>query len=143
MAFLILILAILIGVYLFLQIQRQQTHQTKQTIRYIDPSVVNEFVQHTGQSDILGNDFIILDVRLPREYRRGHIRKALNYDFLDPDFAHQIKRLDKAQQYIICAERDSRSLKAIEVLQAKGFGDLYVLTGGMLEWNMQNYPIEK
>lgn len=143
MVLMIFVLVVLLAILFLLRNQRQHKIEKGATIRHLDASVVYEFTRQSNKSDILGQDLIILDVRSSREYRRGHIRKALNFDYLDPDFNINIRQLDKARSYIVCAEGSSRSMKAIEVLQKNGFVDLSIMTGGMLEWSMQDFPLEK
>ena len=144
----IVILSILVilsagaGVYFFLQTLEKKPVQSPKAVRHIDPATVYDFVNHSNSTDLLRKDFTILDIRLPHEYLRGHIRRALNFNFHDPDFAQRVGRLNKTNPYIVCATIDFRSVKAVEILQKLGFTDLYIMNGGMLEWNILDFPLD-
>src|SRR5262245_564920 len=47
---------------------------------------------------------VVLDVRTPAEYDRGHIPGAVNIDFNSSDFARKVGELDKSKTYLVhCA----------------------------------------
>jgi len=57
---------------------------------------------------------IILDVRTPEEYARGHIRGSASENFFSPDFRNIISNLDRDKKYVVyCAQgtRGSRTMK--------------------------------
>jgi len=75
---------------------------------------------------------IVVDIREPREYHRGHILQAESIPMFklisDPDQLHQIR------QVVLVCRTGRRSTRAITVLNKKGFSNLRILDGGMVAW---------
>ena len=113
------------------------------TIKYIDPMVVNDFTSSTNGDLTLGQEIKIIDVRVLSEFQRGHLPNAVNICVSAPDFNSKIRRISKNRAYILCAERDSRSQKAANIMFNLGFKDIYVMTGGMIEWKILDLPLVK
>ena len=87
---------------------------------------------------------VVLDVRSDEEYRSetGHLQNAI----LIPvdQLATRIGELEqyKDQQMLVYCHRGSRSRKAGELLQAKGFR-VQMLDGGIVGWNSAGNPVVK
>jgi rhodanese-related sulfurtransferase len=82
----------------------------------------------------------VIDVREPHEFAAGHVPGARNLplgqldtwaDELDPDGA-----------YVLICRSGKRSAKAVAELEARGFKHLRNVTGGMLSWEREDYPVE-
>lgn len=81
------------------------------------------------------NDFILVDVRTPKEFEEGHIEGALNIDFLNPAaFDEGAAQLDLDKTLMIYCRSGKRSQKASEKLKAMGFREIYDLEGGFRNW---------
>ncbi len=51
---------------------------------------------------IADNDgVIILDIRTPDEFQRGHLKGAVNIDYLAEDYAEKLAELDKEKIYLV------------------------------------------
>jgi rhodanese-related sulfurtransferase len=81
---------------------------------------------------------IILDVRTPGEYAKGHIpgAKLIPLDQL-ANRLHEVPKQGKV--YVIC-HSGNRSNQAVTLLRDKGFGNVYNVTSGMTGWQG---PVEK
>ncbi len=44
---------------------------------------------------------IILDIRTPDEFQRGHLKGAVNIDYLAEDYAEKLAELDKEKTYLV------------------------------------------
>lgn len=77
----------------------------------------------------------LVDVRTPKEFKAGHIKKSKNIDFFDPSFETQFEKLDKQKPLYIYCRSGNRSRKAANKLVAMGFTEIYDLKGGYLNWN--------
>lgn len=88
-------------------------------------------------------DALVLDVREPGEYSRGHILGAKNLPLRD--LARRAAELDKhkARPLILCCETGSRSSGAISILKQRGFEKVYNLAGGFGAWQQAGLPVEK
>lgn len=79
-------------------------------------------------------DKILLDVRTPSEYRRGHLREAVLIDVQGPDFAGQVQKLDKSKPLFVYCASGIRSEKAVKILQELGFREIYEMEEGFNAW---------
>ncbi len=85
---------------------------------------------------------ILLDVRTPEEFAKGHLVKAQNIDYRNPNFQAQIKELDKTKPVFVYCLAGARSAAAVEILRQNGFNTVYDLKGGYLQWTAKQKPIE-
>jgi len=89
-------------------------------------------------------DVLVLDVRSEEEFsgEPGHIRGALNIPI------EQLpRRIDELSDYIersivIVCRTDRRSAKAAQLLAQRGFGDVHLIQGGIIDWHKHGYPLE-
>ena len=77
----------------------------------------------------------LVDVRTPREYKGGHIGKAINIDlFQGSSFKQVIEKLDKSKPVYLYCRSGSRSKKAAQKILDMGFEKVYDLKGGYMHW---------
>ncbi|HRH50549.1 MAG TPA: thioredoxin domain-containing protein [Panacibacter sp.] len=97
-----------------------------------------KFQQHAAEPGVQ-----ILDVRTTREYQNGHIKKALQADWLQQDqFKDRIQYLDKTKPVLVYCASGGRSGKAAEWLAQNGFQHIENLEGGFTQWKLENKPVE-
>lgn len=75
-------------------------------------------------------DVILLDVRTPEEFNKGHIDKAVNINWFDSNFAEQVESIDKDETIYVYCKMGGRSAKAAHLLDSLGFKKVIDLTGG-------------
>lgn len=91
----------------------------------------------------LGNEnFIIIDLRTPREFKSGHINGAINIDYYADDFVKQLKKLNKSKIYLVYCRSGGRSKSSLEVFQELNFEQIYHLVGGIESWKYEDFPVE-
>lgn len=83
---------------------------------------------------------VIIDVRTPEEFSKGHLPNTINVDWNSNNFDTQITQLDKSKNYFLYCLSGSRSSDASENLRKKGFKKVYELEGGILKWRAANLP---
>ena len=86
------------------------------------------------------NSSIIIDVRTPEEFSKGHLRNALNINWFDENFESQLEILSRERPVFIYCLSGGRSAKALDKISGMGFKNSYELDGGILEWRKNNYP---
>ncbi|MDG2341997.1 MAG: thioredoxin domain-containing protein [Cytophagales bacterium] len=86
------------------------------------------------------NSSIIIDVRTPEEFTKGHLRNALNINWFDENFESQVEILSRERPVFIYCLSGGRSAKALDKISGMGFKNSYELGGGILEWRKNNYP---
>ncbi len=84
---------------------------------------------------ILGNkenfNFVILDVRTPKEFAQEHLPKAVNIDIHEEDFPEKIGELDRSKMYLVHCRSGNRSRAAVELMMEMGFERVYNVRGWM------------
>lgn len=86
---------------------------------------------------------IVLDVRTPAEYDKGHLPGAVNIDCTARDFSEKVAALDKRQTYLVHCAGGVRSAKACARMEKLNFTNVYNLEGGLTAWQKTGRPIEK
>lgn len=76
--------------------------------------------------------FVLLDVRQPREYERDHIAGAVFVPL--PELADRLDELPRDRPVIAYCAVGGRSSMAARFLAARGFDEVYNLTGGIEAW---------
>ena len=95
-------------------------------------SLLNEpmlkWVNKEQADEIVGNDGIWLDVRLPSEFENFHEPDAINI----PLYFIRLKlgTLDKDKRYVVCCDTGRRSSAGAYILNERGF-DAFVLRDGL------------
>ena len=88
----------------------------------------------------LDKSSIIIDVRTPEEFNKGHLRNSLNVNWFDDNFDDNIDIFSKDLSVFVYCLSGGRSAKANEKIRALGFKNVYELDGGILEWRKNKFP---
>ena len=75
---------------------------------------------------------LVIDVREPREFKRGHIPQAQLIPL--PKILSDIPDLPNNREIVVVCRGGRRSTRATYMLQNKGYQNVRVLQGGMLAW---------
>jgi len=76
---------------------------------------------------------LIIDVREPWEFQRGHIRGALNLPL--GQLAQSVDRISQERDVALICAHGTRSLSAHRLLSRLGFTRILNVTGGMAQWH--------
>lgn len=82
-----------------------------------------------------GNDFILLDLRMPAEYSKGHIAGAINVPVADIEKG--IGSLNKDKEIILYCKSGPWSRQAYRILKINGFNNIKVLENGIVGWKWE------
>lgn len=88
-------------------------------------------------------DFVILDVRTPREFANGHIENALNLDYYSETFKDDLNSLEKNKTYLIYCRSGRRSGKALDMMKELNFSRAYNMLGGITQWKTEGLSTTK
>ena len=88
-------------------------------------------------------DGIVLDVRTPQEYSRGHIENSTLISTSDPKFVEKVSLLQKEKPIYIYCLTGSRSRAVANYLARNGYTKLYNLNLGLMEWQQYGYPLKQ
>ncbi len=95
-----------------------------------------EFSEQIGKRP----DAVILDVRTPGEFEKGHLENAININRDGSDFDSRISELDQSQPVFVYCLSGARSASAAKRLRKQGFKEVYEMPGGMMEWRSKKLP---
>ena len=86
---------------------------------------------------------VLVDVRTPEEFAKGHLRDAKNIPLAD--FGTRIVELDKSKSksIVVVCQTGARVDQAIRMLTGAGFSDVVGLDGGVAAWQAANLPTAK
>src|SRR6266700_2268597 len=94
---------------------------------------------------------LLLDVREPAEWEKGHIpgavlapRGMLEW-YADPTtpYAKEELTTKRDEQIIVACASGGRSLLAAETLKRMGYTNVVSMTGDFNEWSKQGFPVEE
>ncbi len=97
-----------------------------------------------------GQASLLLDVREPAEWEKGHIPGALLAPrgmlewYADPTTPYAKPELTTKRdaRIIIACASGGRSMLAVQTLKKMGYTDVVSMVGGFNEWSKQGFPIE-
>lgn len=84
----------------------------------------------------------LVDVRTPEEFKKNHVKGALNVNINSDEFEKQVAALDKTKPVMVYCLSGGRSAKAAEYMRKQGFKEVYEMEGGMMQWTAQKKPFE-
>ena len=90
---------------------------------------------------LINNDAVVLDLRSPEAFAKGHIVNAKNIPFDELDAKNE--KLEGLRSKAIVAVCDSgmTSTRAVTQLRKSGFQSVYGLKGGIAGWTQANLPL--
>ena len=104
----------------------------KKQAPYLSVEQVNQLRNHS--------DYKIIDVRTEREFQQVHIPEAHNIPL--NELMHRADELrDSKQTLILHCRTTNRSDLARQILQSLGIENTTVMTGGIQEWQQQQFEV--
>ena len=92
----------------------------------------SKHITEFSQNDIKNG--ILVDVRTPEEFKKGHLENSINIDWFATDFAKKFEGIEKDKIIYVYCKKGGRSSKAQEKLLALGFKNVVDLEGGYDAW---------
>lgn len=88
-----------------------------------------------------GEKITIIDVRTPMEVTRGKIENSLNLplDFFESEIERKVK--DKNSEVYLYCLSGSRSIMAAQIMEQKGYKNVFNVLSGLLAWRSKGYPL--
>ncbi len=82
---------------------------------------------------------VVVDVRTPEEFKTGSVPGARNVPV--DKVAEKMPDIKKDKPLIVVCATGSRAGKAAAQLRSSGYGEVYVLAGGIAAWREAGLPI--
>jgi rhodanese-related sulfurtransferase len=89
-----------------------------------------------------GGNLVLLDVREPDEFDKGHLPKAMNIPRGLLEFQIEKKVPDKSTPIIVYCKTGGRSCLGTDTLMKMGYTNVFSMAGGWKAWLKAGYPIE-
>ena len=89
----------------------------------------------------LDSSLVILDVRTPAEFEKGHLQNAVLVNFLKRGFRKNLSKLDKEKTYLVYCRTGGRSAKTLKKMKRRRFREAYNMLGGIRDWTNRGYDI--
>jgi glyoxylase-like metal-dependent hydrolase (beta-lactamase superfamily II)/rhodanese-related sulfurtransferase len=83
---------------------------------------------------------VVIDVREPVEYARGHVPRAINVP--QADLADRLDELPRDRQLVLICQGGYRSLRAAQFLKQMGFDRVASVAGGTAAWVAAGNPVD-
>ncbi|GAK55132.1 rhodanese domain protein [Candidatus Vecturithrix granuli] len=103
----------------------------------LTPQEAHALIQEHNEDE----NFVILDVRTPAEFRSGKLGDAVNLDYYAPNFRAEMAKLAKNKTYLIYCRTSNRSSQTLRLMQELNFHQVYHLTGGIVGWSQEKLPV--
>lgn len=114
------------------------------TIRETPPPIIKDITPLEAfiltQENRDNPDFVIIDMRTPKEFADGHIENAINLDYYSETFQDELDKLVKTKTYLIYCRSGGRSGSALDIMAELDFGEAYNMTGGLNAWKAEGFP---
>ncbi len=81
--------------------------------------------------DVISGPGLVVDVRSPEEFERGHIPSAINLPL--PQLRRRLGELPRDRQLLVCCQVGQRAYYAARLLSQRGF-QASILSGGYRTW---------
>lgn len=96
------------------------------------PSLIKASIVHES----LGKNILVVDLRSPEHFRKGHIKGAVNKEFskLPEYFETGIKPFEYEKIIMVCDNGAIASFTT-SLLRLAGYGNVYAMRWGMSAWN--------
>jgi rhodanese-related sulfurtransferase len=90
---------------------------------------------------LINNDAIVLDLRSPEAFAKGHIVNAKNIPFDELDAKNEKIAGFRAKPIVAVCESGMTSARAADKLRKSGFESVYGLKGGINGWTQASLPL--
>ena len=77
---------------------------------------------------------VVVDIRTPEEFAKGHLKGAVNLNVSNQDFSKKLAKLDRKKTYLMHCRSGGRSAASIAVWDRLGFENVLHLAAGTLGW---------
>jgi uncharacterized protein YyaL (SSP411 family)/rhodanese-related sulfurtransferase len=105
----------------------------------ISPKQANQLIQKEKDND----NFVIIDIRTPLEFKSGYIENAVLINFYSKNFLKEMQKLDKNKTYLIYCRSANRSTRTLSLIKDMGFKSLYNMDKGIIGWIQNGFKIVK
>lgn len=104
-----------------------------ENLRDVTPKAAHEAIEADPS-------IVVLDIRTPGEFSRGHVEGAINIDYYADDFAERIASLDPQKTYVMYCQAGGRSHALMRAFSKTEFNDVMHIPAGFSGWRRDGLP---
>ena len=119
-------------VFSFFMVVFSELRRKSRGLTHIDPQ---EAVR------LINNDAVVLDVRSPEAFAKGHIVNARNIPLADLDANQEKINKLAAKPILAVCDAGMSSTRAVDTLRKSGLESVYGLKGGIAAWTEASLPL--
>lgn len=109
---------------------------------YVNSQYFPSLIKASVVKEELGKNNMVIDLRGPESYSKGHINGAVNKQFTDlPEYFESAIKPFEFEKIILVCDDGQVSSYATSLLRLKGYGNVYALRWGMSGWN-KSFAVE-
>lgn len=86
-------------------------------------------------------DIKILDVRTASEFKRGHVKGAINLNYYSLGFKAALNELNKKTTWVVHCKSGVRSGRTVPIMKEAGFESIIHMDGGFDSWKEAGMPV--
>lgn len=90
---------------------------------------------------LINNDALVLDLRSPEAFAKGHIVNAKNIPFDELDAKNEKIAGFRTKPIVTVCDSGMTSSRAVDKLRKSGFESVYGLKGGINGWTQASLPL--
>jgi len=83
----------------------------------------------------------VVDVRTPDEFKKNHLKGAMNLNVNGTEFQNQVAALDKSKTVLVYCWSGARSARAADYMRGVGL-TVFEMKDGMMRWLAEDRPVE-
>jgi rhodanese-related sulfurtransferase len=103
---------------------------------YVNSRQFPSMIKSETVLESLDSSSLVIDLREPASFARGHIKGAVNVEFSDlPSYFESTIRPYEYEKIIVVCAHGQRSGYATLLLRLMGYGNVYSMRWGMAAWN--------
>ncbi len=98
-------------------------------------------VEPQAAVSLINADAVVIDLRNPEAFARGHIVNAKNIPFDELDASQEKLSKMKSKSILAVCDAGMTANKAVDTLRKSGMESVYGLKGGITAWTTANLPL--
>ena len=111
-----------------------QTNQVEKVITTEETQNIISSLNNVDKIDFSDKNNVLIDVRTPEEFVKGHVKGAINIDVNEDNFGKKVSELDSTKNYYIYCRTGVRAKSAEAIMLENNLKKVHTFQDGMLTY---------